>query len=92
MTSFSIPFCTPYENEKGWKIAAARHRNCIYMCEYETQQKVNDKRCKDPRQKEMSYWGFKFEQYVTSGELKVVIISYECATPLQKLRKVGHFL
>lgn len=66
--------CTPYENQEGWKIAAARFRNCIYLCEYDTQQKVEDKRFEEPRQKEMTYWGLKFEQYVTTGEREVVII------------------
>lgn len=58
--------CTPYENREGWKIAAARYRNCIYLCEYDTHQKLEDKRCEEPRQKEMTYWGLKFEQYVTT--------------------------
>lgn len=60
--------CTPYENREDWKIAAARYKGCIYLCEYDTQQKIENKRHEGVLQKEMSYWGFKFEQYVTTSK------------------------
>ncbi len=38
------------------------------MCEFDTEQRAQHKANMTDRDKEMSYWGFKFEQYVTAGE------------------------
>ena len=59
--------CTPYEKLEGWKIAVCRFRRTLYMCEFETDEKLDDSRFDDKRQQEMSYWGFKFETYITAG-------------------------
>jgi len=37
------------------------------MCEFDTDEQLQDSRFVDARQKEMCYWGFKFETYITAG-------------------------
>ena len=59
--------CTPYENRDGWKIAIIKFKGTWYMCEYDTEEKVLQKSQMDEKQKLMTYMGWKFEQYVTSG-------------------------
>lgn len=44
------------------------HNRTYYLCEYETEQKIQQKMAETDRQKEMSYWGFKFEQYMVKGK------------------------
>jgi len=59
--------CTPYENWEGWKIAVCCFQRTLYMCEFDTEEKQQNNRFDDERQQKMSYWGFKFETYITSG-------------------------
>lgn len=61
--------CTPYEKLEGWKIAVCRFRGTLYMCEFDTEEKLQDDRFDDKRQQEMCYWGFKFETYITAGSV-----------------------
>ncbi|KAI0242431.1 Decapping and exoribonuclease protein [Lamellibrachia satsuma] len=58
--------CTPYENRDGWQIAVTKYNDTLYLCEYETAERVQQKERETSRQQEMSYWGFKFEQYLTA--------------------------
>ena len=45
------------------------------MCEFDTEQKILSQANQSERQTEMTYWGYKFEQYVTrSGQLKPIYI------------------
>lgn len=37
------------------------------MCEFDTESRKRQKQEMSERQKEMTYWGWKFEQYVTAG-------------------------
>jgi len=39
------------------------------MCEFDTEEKLQDDRFDDKRQQEMCYWGFKFETYITAGSV-----------------------
>ena len=42
------------------------------MCEFDTEQKIQSQSNQTQRQTEMTYWGYKFEQYVTqAGELNI---------------------
>ena len=41
------------------------------MCEFDTEERVRQKMTESERQKEMSYWGFKFEQYMTAGNTTI---------------------
>jgi len=59
--------CTPYENREGWKIAVLRFGKTLYICEYKTDELTNDGFKNSELQKEMTYWGFKFETYITAG-------------------------
>ena len=45
-----------------------KFKNTLYLCDYDTEQKAAEKLKESDFQKEASYWGFKFEQYMTSGE------------------------
>jgi RAT1-interacting protein len=50
-------------------IAVTRFRGTYFLCEFKTERNLQQqaKRDLDQRQKEMEYWGWKFEQYVTAG-------------------------
>jgi RAT1-interacting protein len=62
---------TPFENKEGWVMAATLHRGTVYMSEWETEAKVNEKRHRSPRQQEMCYWGYRFEAYATGSMVRV---------------------
>jgi hypothetical protein len=64
--------CTPYENREGWKVAVSYFDKTWYLCEFEADQAAADDFKNSDRQKEMTYWGFKFETYITSGITIVV--------------------
>jgi len=70
--------CSPYENLEGWKIAVCRFRRTLYMCEFDTDEKLQDSRFDDKRQREMCYWGFKFETYITAGNKQLQSFEYAC--------------
>ena len=61
-------------------LAVVRYNGTLYVCEFDTEQKLNDMLLEDERQKEMTYWGFKFEQYITSGKLVVTIVTIVIAS------------
>ena len=54
------------------------------MCEYETEQHLQDRIRRTDRQKEMCYWGFKFEQYVTASKYAVSLTHW----PLGNLNEI----
>ncbi|XP_067673650.1 decapping and exoribonuclease protein-like isoform X2 [Haliotis asinina] len=58
--------CTPYENRDGWIIAITLFRGTYYLCEFETEEKRHERETTTERQDQMCYWGWKFEQYLTS--------------------------
>ncbi|KAK3696214.1 hypothetical protein RRG08_027657 [Elysia crispata] len=60
--------CLPYENRDDLLVAVIKFRGSYFMCEFETEAKKIERETETPRQKEMSAWGFKFEQYVTSDK------------------------
>ena len=60
--------CTPFENRDDWRIAITKFRGTYFLCEFETESKKVQKEQITPRQDEMTYWGWKFEQYVTAGK------------------------
>ena len=64
---YTTLLCTPYESKDGWKIAVIKYKDTFYMCEYDTDEKIKQREHESDRQKEMSYWGVKFEQCVTAG-------------------------
>lgn len=60
--------CTPYEAREGWQIRAIRWRGTTYLCQVETEQRRAQRQKETPRQKTMSSWGYKFEQYMTMSD------------------------
>lgn len=58
--------CTPYETRESWQMAATLHNETIYISEVETKENKERRENMDERQKEMCYWGYNFESYVTS--------------------------
>ncbi|KAH6928352.1 hypothetical protein HPB50_014911 [Hyalomma asiaticum] len=62
--------CTAYEMREDWLLAACRFRGSIYLCAFETdsERKRRLEDAADPRRDRMSFWGYKFEQYMVSAE------------------------
>ena len=58
---------TPYEKIDRWIIAVTLYNDTYYMCEFDTEELLNDIKNMSTREKHMTYWGHKFEQYMTSG-------------------------
>uniref|UniRef100_A0A914UKK7 Decapping nuclease n=1 Tax=Plectus sambesii TaxID=2011161 RepID=A0A914UKK7_9BILA len=56
---------TPYENREGWRMACIRYADIIFICEFRTNTKQQQLESASYRQKLMTYWGYKFEQYMT---------------------------
>ena len=56
--------CTPYERREGWQIFAVKHRGTIYLRQMDTEAKMKADKNMSQRQKDMSSWGYKFEQYM----------------------------
>ncbi|KJH46395.1 RAI1 like protein [Dictyocaulus viviparus] len=59
---------TPYCPETSWQFSAAKIKGVIFLCERETEDMRQRKETMTQRDKLMSYWGFKFEQYMTVAE------------------------
>uniref|UniRef100_A0A8C4NET0 Decapping nuclease n=1 Tax=Eptatretus burgeri TaxID=7764 RepID=A0A8C4NET0_EPTBU len=57
---------TPYERREGWQLAATLFRGTRYMSEVETEAARREREMRSLRQKQMCYWGYKFEQYMTA--------------------------
>ena len=57
-----------YENRDGWIIGVTLFNGTYYMCEFDTVSKLNQRMNASEREKHMTYWGHKFEQYVVSGK------------------------
>ncbi|XP_061414474.1 decapping and exoribonuclease protein isoform X3 [Lethenteron reissneri] len=56
--------CTPYERHEGWLMAVTLLAGTRYMSEMETEEARRQRGTRDARQREMTYWGYKFEQYL----------------------------
>ena len=59
--------CTPYERRDGWIIDVVRWRGTLYLCQVDTNKRKEERRNESRRQKQMSSWGYKFEQLMTSA-------------------------
>uniref|UniRef100_A0A915EPI0 Decapping nuclease n=1 Tax=Ditylenchus dipsaci TaxID=166011 RepID=A0A915EPI0_9BILA len=57
------------KNGTGIKIACCKFKGVIFICEYETESKRRVESGQGDKGKMMSYWGHKFEQYITSENL-----------------------
>lgn len=56
---------TPFSTNDHWRFLAHREKNVIFLCEESTDQTIQRKENMTMREKIMTYWGHKFEQYVT---------------------------
>uniref|UniRef100_A0A3P9J385 Decapping nuclease n=1 Tax=Oryzias latipes TaxID=8090 RepID=A0A3P9J385_ORYLA len=54
---------TPYETREGWLLAATKFNGTVYISEVETEAARIERENRPERNKEMMYWGYKFEQY-----------------------------
>lgn len=57
---------TPYEKQKDWMFSITLYKGTYYLCEIETESHKQERLNMDERSKNFTYWGFKFESYVTS--------------------------
>ncbi|CAD5206590.1 unnamed protein product [Bursaphelenchus okinawaensis] len=59
---------SPYDasNSDGWKVLCSMFDGVMFLCELSTDSKVNKRGQKTDRDKRMTYWGYKFEQYTTT--------------------------
>ena len=63
----TVLLCTPYERRDGWLIDVVRWRGTLYLLQVDTNKRKEEKRNESRRQKQMSSWGYKFEQLMTSA-------------------------
>ena len=59
---------TPYENREPWKIVAILFKGSIYLCARDTEEKLRRKMNMSDQEKRFTSWGYKFEQYMLSGQ------------------------
>lgn len=60
--------CTPYENREPWKIVAILYKGNIYLCARDTEVKRQQKLGMTEKDKQFTSWGYKFEQFMLSGD------------------------
>lgn len=60
---------TPYERQDDWIICATKYRGVIYLCSFNTERDRKRHAEQTERDKLMSSWGYKFEQYMMSGNI-----------------------
>lgn len=72
---------TPYERQEGWQLAASRFQGTLYLSEVETPAARAQRLARPPLLRELTYMGYKFEQYMCAGES-----CPWCAGPLPFLR------
>lgn len=67
---------SPYlsNNSDAWKIVCCKFEDVIFLCELVTEAKLKCKENETELQKRQTYWGHKFEQYVTTENIDVSLI------------------
>ena len=67
--------CTPYLNgclRNQWEICASKFKDTIYFCAIDTDCDIEEEKNKSERQSLLQAWGYKFEQYITTGICNVL--------------------
>ena len=59
---------TPYDCRTSWRIAVCRVGETIFLAEFDTPERLADEAAMTERNKRMSYWGHKFESYLTADK------------------------
>ncbi|MCP9260901.1 hypothetical protein DINM_004304 [Dirofilaria immitis] len=80
--------CSPYECRDGWRLAAVRYKSIIFLCEFPTNEKILQLKSMSDRDKLMTYWGFKFEQYVTSDSLSADEEDFASCIPVRPIASI----
>lgn len=57
---------TPYDNQKEWLFSVIKYKGTLYLCEIETEKNKLERENMDEKSKSFTYWGHKFESYITS--------------------------
>lgn len=60
--------CSPYERRDDWSMEVVRWRGTLYLIQVETERRRRERLQETPRQRQMSSWGYKFEQLMTTIE------------------------
>ena len=68
-----VLMCTPYEKNEDWIICATKWKGTIFLCAKETERKRLSNEQMTDRDKQFSSWGFKFEQYMSSGNFPDIL-------------------
>ena len=58
---------TPFNRNESWAFLATKYNGTIYLRQIETEQERQRCLNETPRDKLMSYWGYKFEDYMTTS-------------------------
>lgn len=67
LTSMSV---SPYDKFKDWQFSIILYKGTYYMCEIETDLQKEERIYSDEKTKSFTYWGHKFETYITSGNFE----------------------
>ncbi|EFP11480.1 CRE-DOM-3 protein [Caenorhabditis remanei] len=59
---------TIYSRDDGWRVRAIRRKGVVFLMEEKTEQARQRELNQTDMEKRMSYWGHKFEQYVTRDD------------------------
>ena len=65
--------CTMYNHQEPWKVAATLYKGTIYLQEIETEEKRQQEAAMPEHQRATCYWGLKFEDYVTSKGMYIIL-------------------
>lgn len=63
LTTMSV---SPYEKFNDWMFSIILHKGTYYLCEIETEKHKNERLNQDEKSKSFTYWGHKFETYITT--------------------------
>lgn len=89
---------TPYETREGWLLAVSRFMGTVYISEVETEAACRDRENRPERNREMMFWGYKFEQYTCADDIHSspdpsgVVNTNEAFCTVVQTRLAGHKL
>ena len=63
---------TPFERSKDWMFSIILYKGTYYFCEIETEFNELERSKRDEMNKNFTYWGYKFESYITADSPDVL--------------------